>query len=320
MRQVSVIRRALMVSAAGLALPAFAQGRKATRVVAPFQAGTGSDILIRAIVKHVSDGLAQPMIVENKPGANGAIAGLDVASAPADGSTLFVGSSTATSGVVALSKKPAYDPVAAFSGITLVGYHTVYLFVSTELPVRTVGELIAYGRAHPNELRYGSPHATAKVAGAQLALLGKMEMVDVPYKGEVAQLTDLTTNRIQLSFASPASLMPFVASGKLRVLATIMPRRSKFAPDVPTMAEAGLVGFNTAGWTAMLGHKQLPRDLRDSLAKAFGAAMGQPDVAAIADQIQLALRSSTPAEMDKHLADDAASYKRIVREARIELE
>ena len=316
-----ITRRALLVGTLATAFPAFGQSqKKVIRVVAPFQAGGGSDVLLRIIVKHLSERLSQPMIVDNKPGAAGAIAGLDVANSPADGMTLFFCSSTAMSGVAALNKTPAYDPSSAFSAINLIGYYSSVLFCHAQLPVNSVAELLTYGRARPSELKYGTGNAVARVAGAQLAQRGKVEMIEVPYKGEPALVSDLVAGRIQLTYASPSSLMPYVVSGKLKALATLMPERTKFAPTIPTMKESGLPGFISAGWAGMFGTKKFPLGLKERLADGIAAVMTRPEVIEVADQTQFFLASSSPNAMDQFLKEDIASWKKIVTDSGMELE
>lgn len=317
----AVSRRTALAALLSPALPTLAQPKGSTlRLVAPFQPGGGSDVLARALVKHLAPALGQTIIVDNKPGGGGAIGGQDVARSPGDGNTLLFGSSTALSGVAALNKRPAYDPSAAFSGITLLGYYTAYVFVNAELPVRTLSELIRYAAAHPGEVRCATGHATARIACAQLSLMGKVQMTEVPYKGEVAVMQDLITNRVQLTFAAPVSLMPYVTSGKLRVIGTLLPQRSKYLPDVPTMAEAGLPGFISAGWAALVAPKPMALPMRERLAKAVAGVVGAPEVLEAAEQTQFVLKTTSPSEMDEFMRADVETWKRVVRDARIELE
>jgi len=313
-----------LTAAAGLlvafALPVHAQPGKPIRLQGPFEAGSFTDQLTRAIAKHVADSLGQPVIVENKPGANGSIAGLAVANAPADGTMLLIGTSTATSGIAALNKNPVYDPVAAFSSITRLGFSTAYLYANAELPFSTVSELVAHARANPGKLRCGTAHSTARIACAKLEQLGKIKVVEVPYKGEPTLMPDLVSGRIELTFGTPGVLMSQVTTGKLKLLATIMPERTKAAPSVPTMAEAGMPGFISAGWTGVFAPKSVPMEIREKLSTAFNSAMRQPDVVKIAEQLQFLISTSSPAEMDRFLADEVAAYKKTVAQSSIAIE
>lgn len=290
------------------------------RMVGPFEAGGYTDTLLRKVIPHVAKELGQTVIMENRPGASGAVAGLAVKAAPPDGSVLLVGNNTATSGVAALNKKPAYDPLASFSSITLLGYSTVYLFSSGQRPEKTLDEIVSYGRAHPNKLSCGYAHATGQIACAKLLQLAKIDMVLVPYKGEPAMMADMVEGRVDITFGTPAVLMPQVTEGKIRAIATMMSQRTPQAPSVPTMAEAGMAGFVKPGWTAIFAPKTLPLAERERIAKAFQNAMRQPDVIETAARLPLEIKTTSPAEMDRFLADEVAMYKQVVAAANIELQ
>jgi tripartite-type tricarboxylate transporter receptor subunit TctC len=313
----------VLTALAGASLPVLAQTQPrdgVIRCVAPFQAGGSSDVVLRSIVKVAAEKLNQPIIVDNKPGAGGAIGGLAVANAPADGSNILFATSTSTSGIVALNKRPAYDPEEAFTPLCLAGYYTTNLFVNADLPVKNVKELVEYGRANPNKLSYGSPHMTAQIAGAQLRLIGNMDAVEVPYKGEPALLPDLLTGRIQYAFIIAGAVVAEVQAGKLRMLATLLPARSPSMPNTPTMEEAGFPGFLAPGWGGFFGPKKMPADVRDRLARALMEAMASPAVQSAARFHQFFLAPAGPAELGKTMHEEILTLKRVVREARIPLE
>lgn len=301
-------------------LPVHAQSSKVIRLQGPFEAGSFTDQMTRAIAEHVSDSLGQPVIVENKPGAGGVIAGRAVVNAAPDGSILLIGTVTSTAGVAALNKKPAYDPVAVFSSITRLGYSTAYLYANADLPINTVTELVAYGRNNPGKLRCGTAHSTGRIACAKLEQLGKIKMVEVPYKGEAALMPDIVSGRIEITFGTPGVLMPQVKEGKLKLIATLMPERTKAAANVPTMKEAGMTGFINPGWTAVFAPKETPLGVRERLAKAFNLAMQQPDVKDLANQIQFLIGTSAPEEMDRFLANEVTMYKKTVEDSSILVE
>lgn len=303
-----------------IAPPSFSQNQKVIRVVAPYEAGTATDIWTRALVKYASESLGQPMIVENKPGGGGAIGGLSVINAPADGSVIFSGNSTSTAALFALNKKPPYNPTEALAGITLSSFASVYLFASEELHVNNLTELLAYAHAHGGELRCANGHATGRIACAKLGQLGGIKTIEVSYKGETALIGDLLAGRVDVTFGTPFVNMPYVEKGKLKVIATIMAERTKSAPSVPTMAEAGLPGFSSAGWNAVFVPKAVPIAERQKLANAFYFAVKQPEVIKLADTLQLQIKTNTPAEMDRFLAGEVTSYKTIVTEAGMEIE
>ena len=257
---------------------------------------------------------------EDKVGADGAIAGTEVAKAPADGYTLLLATNSPIAVVPALRKSPPYDPITDFTPITDVGRYTFFLFVNAEVPVKTFGELIAYAKANPGKLAYATGNTTGIVSFAQMNALADIQMLQVPYKGEPAAITDLIGGRVQLMWATPTTALAHVKEGKLRALVTTLKQRSPVLPEVPTIAEAGLPKFSILSWAALYGPGRMPRELTDRINKEFVAAMNRPDVIAQMNKQAFALTPSTPEELAAFTKEQIEDYRRVLRAAGVQAE
>ena len=311
---------------AGLALSAVAATaaaqwpNKPIKLIIPFPAGSATDTVGRILGQSVSAAVGQPVLVENKAGADGAIAGAEVAKAPPDGYTLFLATNSPMAVAPAMKKVPPYDPVTDFTPITDVGRYTFFLFANAAVPFTTLGQLIVYAKANPGKLAYATGNTTGIVSFAQLSSLAGIEMLHVPYKGEPAAITDLIGGRVQLIFATPTTGLAYVKDGKLRAIVTSLKRRSPILPDVPTMAEAGLPKFSILSWAALYGPARMPRDLTDRINKEFLAAMKRPDVIAQMDKQAFFLNPSTPEELGAFTREQLEEYRSILRTAGVQPE
>ena len=207
---------------AGLALAAIAASaaaqypNKPIKLIVPFPAGSATDTISRILGNSVSQSIGQTIVVENKAGADGAIAGAEVAKAPPDGYTLLMATNSPMAVAPAMKKVPPYDPVNDFTPITDIGRYTFFLFAYAGLPQKTLAELIAYAKANPGKLAYATGNTTGIVSFAQFSSLAGIQMLHVPYKGEPAAITDLIAGRVQLIFATPTTGLAHVKDGKLR--------------------------------------------------------------------------------------------------------
>ncbi len=284
MHLVSIIRTALVALAFAAATVAHGQAfpSKPIRLIVPFPPGGAVDFFARVVQAPLTDTLGVPIVIENKAGASGMIGAEFVARAPADGYTLLIGNIASLAINVGVYPKMTYDPVKDFTPIVRTVDVNYALVVNPALGAKTMPELIAYAKANPGKLAYGSagsgslPHLATELMKAQTGI----DVVHVPYKGGGPMVTDLLGGSVQMVIADQANLMPHVATGKLRALAVAGPQRSPNAPELPTMAEAGLVGFDATAWQGVVGPAGMPPDVVRRLNEAFNKVMALPDVRA----------------------------------------
>ena len=289
------------------------------RLIVPFPAAGTADIAARTVAQALSQGLGQQIIVDNRGGADGAIAGAAVISSAPDGYTLFFATTTALNAAPALHKTPPYDPVAAFTPISVVGKFGFFLIVHESVPAKNAPELLAYLRANPGSVNYGTGNGTSILSTAQLAAAEKLRMVHIPYKGDAPAALDLIAGRIQFMIATlSAGVLPQIKEGKLRVLATLLPNRSPLLPEAPTAIEAGLRGLTITPWAGLFGPAGLPREVVERLAREMQTVATRRDTREALDRIAFELQASTPDEMSTLLSDQLQIWRRAVQELGIE--
>ena len=316
------VRRVVaLVLLALAAAPAAAQfPSKPLRIVVPFPAGSATDVIARILAPSVSAAIGQPVLVDNKAGADGAIAGSEVVNAAPDGYTLLLATNSPMSAVPALRKNPPYDPVTDFAPVTDIGRFTFFLFASAAAPFKTLQEMIAFAKANPGKLNYATGNTTGIVSFAQLNSLAGIEMTHIPYKGEPAGITDLIGNRVQVMIATNTTGGPHAREGKLRVITTTLPRRSPAFPNAPTMAEAGMPQFAIVSWAGLFAPAKTPKDVVERLNREFGAAMKRPEVIAAMDKQVFAMTPSTPEQLGVYVKEQKEAYTRILRAAGVQPE
>jgi tripartite-type tricarboxylate transporter receptor subunit TctC len=304
-----------------LAAPALAQyPNRPIRIVVPFAAGSATDVISRILGNSVSAAIGQPIVVDDKAGADGAIAGAEVAKAAPDGYTLLMATNSPMSVVPAMKKTPPYDPVADFTPITDIGRYTFFIVSHPDLPAKTLPELIQYAKANPGKVNYATGNTTGIVSTALLSTLAKIEMVHVPYKSEPLAVPDLVSGRVHLMFSSSTTAMPLIRDGKLRALVTTLPKRSHLLPDVPTIAEAGYPTFSIISWAGLFGPAKMPADVVARLNKEFVAAMGRPDVQEAMQKQAFVLSPSTPERLASYVKEQLESYRGILKAVGIQPE
>ncbi|WP_246660670.1 MULTISPECIES: Bug family tripartite tricarboxylate transporter substrate binding protein [unclassified Tardiphaga] len=289
------------------------------RLIVPLPAGTSTDVIARVLADTVSPKLGQQIIIDNKPGADGAIAASEVKRSAADGYVIMLASNTAMSGVPATRKAPPYDSSTDFTPITDIGRYNFFFFVNKDIPARTLAEFIAYARANPGKLAYGAGNISGRLAFASLATTSGLDLTHVPYRGEPPAMTDLITGRINAMVATSGTGMPQVKDGKIVALATILEKRSAIAPDVPTIAEAGFSDFKIEPWAGLFGPPGMPADIVAKLNKAFHEAMADPVVKQRMVEQDFALTPSTPEELAALMKRQLEVHRKIVAAAGIEM-
>ena len=299
-----------------VALPAAAQyPAKPIRLLIPFPAGATADSVARIVAQPLSQVLGQPVLVDNKPGADGAIAAELTARSVPDGYTLFSAGNTPMLGVPTLRKNPPYDPVADFAPITSIVKFAFFLVVHPSVPAKTLRELIDHARANPGKLNYASGSVNGVLAAAQLMSIGKLEMVHVPYKGEVLAIPDLLNARVHMMFGTGGITAPLVKEGKLRALATLLPVRSPMLPDVPTIAEAGMPQLSVVIWAGLFGPAKMPKEIVDRLSREVNAILQRPAVREQFEKLGVEASGSTPEELAAFLKQQLVDWGRAAREA-----
>jgi tripartite-type tricarboxylate transporter receptor subunit TctC len=310
--------RPLLVALALLGSGAFAQTYpgKPIRLVVPFPPGGSADVVARSVAQAMGQGLGQPVVVENKAGADGIIAGEAVMKAPPDGYTLLLATNTAFNAAPILHKVVPYNPVADFTPVGKVGNFGFFVFVNDTVPARNLAQLIEYARANPGKVTYGSGNSTSIIATARLAQQAKMNLVHVPYKGDAPMTLDLLAGRVNMAIAT-GTLLPHVKEGKLRVLATLLPQRVGSLPDVPTLAEAGAEQIPMTPWAGIFGPAKMPREVVDRLARELTRALAQADVRSQLEAVAFQPQGSSAEELAVLLRDQIDIWARAGREAGI---
>jgi len=288
---------------------------KPIRSIVQFPAGGAADTVLRIIAQPLGQALGQPIVVDNRPGADGAIAADAALKSAPDGYTLFLATNSAFNAVPALRKVAPYNPLTDFTPIGRVGYFSFFLFVNPQVPAKNVGELIAYIRANPGKVNYAGATSTGIMAAAQLAASAKLDMVRVPYKGEAPATIDLVSGQVQLMFATATNAMPAARDGRLKVLATLLGQRSPAAPEAPTMQEAGAPKLSIVPWAGFFGPARLPADIVSRLNRELNAVIKRPEVRDQIEHQSFELSGSTPEELAAFNREQLEAWKIGVRDS-----
>lgn len=295
---------------AGLAQAAFPE--RSINIVVPFSAGGSTDIVARILANGLAKQLGQPVVVENKPGASGNIAGDYVARSKPDGYTLFMGTSTSIANI-SLFKTLPFDILKDFAPVSQIAHTPLVLIVNNGLPVKDVAGLIELARKKPGELNYGSggPGTSQHLAGVMFATRANIEMTHVPYKGAAPAVTDLIGGSIQVMFAPLIDALSFIRSGKVTALGLTTSKPAAQIPDVPLISKT-LPGFDVATWNAIFVPANTPQSVIDTLSKNISTVMQSPETRkAIQEQGSEAVGSS-PQEFKKFLEKEVVLWKGLV--------
>lgn len=293
---------------------------KPVRLIVPFPPGGAAELGARIFAQPLGQALGQPVIIETKPGADGAIAADATMKAAPDGYTLFYATNTAFSWVPAVRKNPPYDPLNDFTPVSMIGIFGFFVFSHPSVPANNMAELLAYIRANPGKLNYASGNSTAMLSTAQLVQREKLDVVHIPYKGDGPLSIDLLGGRVHFAIATPGAAAPQVKEGKLRVLATLLPSRSALLPQAPTMAESGLAGLSITPWGGIFGPKGMPRDIADRLSRELIALLKRPAVREAFGLLAFEPRGSTPEELAAFTKQQLEVWRRVVGEVGIKPE
>ncbi len=288
---------------------------KPIRIVLHFPTGGSTDAVARILAQSMSQSLGQPVIIDNKPGADGAIAGDFVARAEPDGHTFFMATNTAMMQVPLLKKSPPYDPVKSFTPVSLVGRYIYVMAINPAVPAKDFSEFLTYVRANPGRVGYGSYSGVTQLMHASIKSAAKVDMTLVPYKGEGPTAVDLLGGHVQVAFLTPISSLAHIKEGKLRALAVLLPARNGLLPTVPTGAEAGLPPFTPGTWAALFGPAKLPPEIAQRMNRELNAAMQRPDVREKIEKLGFDLAGSTPDEMAAFVQGQLLAWGAAFRDA-----
>lgn len=320
--------RSIAIAVAGVAalhtaptaLAADAWPAKPIKVIVPYTPGGSTDTVSRVVFEQVSQRLGQPIIIENKPGANSTL-GVGVAARSAPDGYTFVSVLAAYSANMSLYSKLSYKP-ADLVPVAEMAELPLFLFASKKLPVKTVAELVDYGRKHPDTLTFGSSGvgSSAHLTGERLAMESKLKLTHVPYNGSAPILPALVSGEVSVAFDPLLVPMPHVKSGKISVLAVASAKRWPGEPNIPTMEEAGFPGFVMSSWTGLLAPAGTPQPIVARMAREIAAATRSPEVTKKLTDLGFVPVGGTPEEFRKLIERDTRRYAEIVKAGKITLD
>lgn len=320
MKKLALILVAVATALPGAAVYADDYPSRPITFVNPFGPGSGSDTVCRIIAEPLSATLHVPVVVEDRPGADGTLSALYVHRADPDGYTLLMATNSPLSADPFLHKNVKYDAIKDFVPITRVGSFTLMLVINPQLPFHSVRDLVAYAKAHPNKLSIASGNTAGIVAGDTLQHWAGIKMLNVPYKSTPPALDDILAGRVSMMFADFTTAMPHIKAGTLRALALSRIKRSTLYPELPTMDEAGVKGFNLDAWAGLVAPAGTPPAVIAKLNKTLRPIIDSPDVQAKFKNIGFEGFSSTPEELGDYIKAQLVEWKKMVEDANIQAE
>jgi tripartite-type tricarboxylate transporter receptor subunit TctC len=300
---------------------AFAQyPNKPIRLIVGFPPGGSADPTTRIIGAALQEQMGQPVVVENRPGADSAIAAEQVSRMAPDGYTIMFASNSGMTAAVALRKTAPYDPLKDFTPISMVGRATIFFYVHPSVPAKTLKEFVDYAKANPGKVVYGTGNPLSILYGQQLVNATGIQWLHVPYKGEGPLNPDIIAGRVHCSFLSTGTAVSNAKDGRLRPLAVLLDKRSPLLPDVPTIDEAGVPQVTVRQWAGVFGPAGMPREIVERLNKEVNAALKRPDVLEKLQSYGYAAEGSTPERLREINRADLELWRKLVKEAGIPLD
>jgi tripartite-type tricarboxylate transporter receptor subunit TctC len=307
-----VLCAALLLSLSGPVLSQFPD--KQVRIIVPYPPAGTTDILARLIATRLTERMKQPFVIENRPGAGGAIGSVAVAKAPADGYTLLMGTVNSHGINTALLKSLPYDAIKDFYPITIVGSTPNVLAVHPSVPAKNLAELIALARAKPGSLNFGStsPGGSPHMSGELLKAMAQVDIIHIPYKGAGPMLIDLIGGQVQMGFDNLPSSIGHIRSGKIRAIAVTTLKRFPGAPEIPTMDESGLPGYEVSAWFGLLAPAGTPKAVVDTLYSNVAVILKSPGMDKQLLDLGAEAGGNTPEAYAKQIAADVEKWKKVV--------
>jgi tripartite-type tricarboxylate transporter receptor subunit TctC len=315
-------RAALAAFAVTTALAAFAQEFPAKPVtfVVPFASGSATDQLARALGQSVSTETKQAVVIDNKPGASGFLAAQQVARAPADGYTVLITTNTTHAANEHLYKSMPYDPVKDFAPVTLLGKGGQIMIVNPKVPVSSVAEFVALAKKQPGKLTYGSGSSSSRIAGELLQQMAGIQILHVPYKSNPLAITDLLGGQIDMMITDTATGLPQVKGGKVRALGVTAKKRTPLAPEIPTIDEAGVKGYEMGYWFAAYVPAKTPAPVVKRLQELLASATKSASARTFYESTGTEPVTSSPEELGKFQTAESQKWGRIIKAANIQPE
>jgi len=318
-----VLAAALLAASAAVAQASDTEWpQRPIRLIVPFPAGASTDIIARIVGQKLSQGLGQQIVIENRAGASGNIGADAIAKAAPDGYT--IGIATASTHAVAASLNPnlPYDPIKDFAPVAMLGSQPYVLVLHPALPARNLAELIALARAKPGTLNYGSAGvaSVAHLATALFATMAGIDITHVPYKSSAQSVTDMITGRLDMQFATIAPSLPNIQAGQLRALATSGKTRVAVLPGVPTVAEAGIAGYEAALWVAVVAPAATPTTIVARLNRTVNDILNSADGTEALIAQGMTAEAGAPEAVTQRIRDDIAKWRDVAAKAGIRVE
>jgi len=319
-----ITRRFLMAATSALAAPCIARAdtfpNGPIRVLVPFGPGSATDQSARAVGDGLHRMFGVPVVVENKPGANGAIAADLAAKSKPDGQTIFVCSNTAAASNVALMKSLPYDPLKDFDPVTIIGKAPVFLMVNPKVEARTAAELVALAKRMPGKINFGSGSSSTRISGELLKAKAGIDLVHVPYKSTPLALQDTISGHVQMCFTDPVTGLPQVKAGTVRCLGVGHRGRYKLTPEIPTLIEQGIPDFELMTWTGVLFPQGVPQPVFTKLREAIVKTITEPAYVERQAAGGSEIAPTTPEEMRQIQVAEIQLYRDMMKVAGIEPE
>ncbi|MEA2977283.1 MAG: hypothetical protein QOF19_2803 [Alphaproteobacteria bacterium] len=292
------------------------------RIIVPYTPGGTVDVLARFFAPRLTEAWGQPVVIENRPGAGGNIGAEAVAKASPDGYTLYLATNSPLTTNVALYSNLKYDPLRDFEPIVVTGETSLLLVANPSLPANSVKDLIALAKSKPTELSAGTSGlgTTAHLSLAQFNKMAGVQITHIPYRGGLPSLTAAVAGEVPITFSDIVPAMPLVREGRLRALATTGRRRASIAPDIPTMNESGLPGFDIVAWIGLLAPANTPKDIVQKLNREFNRGLDDAELKNKLALLGIDPIGGTPDEFSRFLRQEVPRWKNIVTEAGIKLE
>jgi tripartite-type tricarboxylate transporter receptor subunit TctC len=289
------------------------------RLIVPFQPGSSSDVIARIVSQRLAERLGQQIVVDNRVGASATLGSEAVARSEPDGYTMGLANTTTHASAPAMQARPPYDPIKDFTPVVLIGSSPFVILATPKLPAKSIQELLALAKERPGTLNYASagPGSMAHLVGALLEKMGNVRMVHVPYRGTAQSVVDLMEGRIELLMGTIAPSLAHVRDGKMRALATTGAKRNAQLPDIPTVAESGLAGYEAGLWSAFVLPAKAPAAVVARINREVVAVVNAPETRAALDKQGVVVETSTPEQLAALIRNDVTRWGGIIREAGI---